>query len=139
MWVKLRIPVAPSTLAASQMSCGIDIRPASRITVQNGNHFQICEQMAVPSASQRSLSQDGPSTPNRLYSALLSRPHSPFSIQWIEMNVGSAGTAQGRTKISSSNFVHQPGYMKKPDSISAKNNLRFTPKARNSNVLTTVR
>ena len=69
---------------------------------------------------------------------LLSRPHSPFSIQWIEMKVGNAGTAQGRTKTINSAFVHQPGRMKKPDSNSARNSLRFTPNARNSKVLTKV-
>jgi len=68
----------------------------------------------------------------------LTKPHSPFSIQWIEMNVGNAGTAQGRTKISKSAFVHQPGRIKKPDSISAKNSFTFTPNARKIIVLTTV-
>src|SRR5438093_4354258 len=120
------------------MSCGIDILPASRITVQNGSHFQICEQTAEPSASQRSLSQDGPSMLNRMNSALLIRPHSPFSIQWIEMKPGSSGTAQGRTKIISRPLTHQPGRMKKPDNRSAKTSLRFTPKATKTKVLTTV-
>ena len=76
--------------------------------------------------------------PNRMYNVLLSRPHSPFSIQWMEMKVGNAGTAQGRTNTINSAFVHQPGRMKKPDIKSARNSLRFTPNARNSKVLTTV-
>src|ERR1700736_4900019 len=111
------------------------ILPARRITVQNGVHFPTCEKIAEPSASQRELSQDGPSTPNRIKSALLTSPHSPFSIQWIGMNVGSAGTAQGRMKIIRRAFTHQPGRMKKPDIISARNSLMFTPKARKIMVL----
>ena len=94
--------------------------------------------MAEPKASHRELSQDGPSAPKTIHKKLLISPHSPFSIQWIEMKLGSAGTAHGRTKSSSSPLTHQPGRMKKPDSKSAKNSLRFTPNARNSNVLTTV-
>src|SRR5215472_5893280 len=120
------------------MSCGIDIRPASKITVQNGSHFQTWEQIAEPKASQRELSQDGPSMPKRMNSALFNRPHSPFNIQWIEMKLGNAGTAHGSTKIISSALTHQPGRMKKPDNNSAKNSLRFTPKATNSTVLTSV-
>ncbi len=68
----------------------------------------------------------------------MSKPHSPFSIQWIEMKVGNAGTAQGSTKIISNTFVHQPGRMKKPDSISARKSFTLTPKARKIMVLTTV-
>src|SRR5215469_3041897 len=120
------------------MSCGIDIRPASRITVQNGSHFQTWEQTAEPSARQRELSQDGPSAPKTIHKKLLSRPHSPFSIQWIEIKLGNAGTAHGRTKIISSPLTHQPGRMKKPDSRSAKNSLRFTPKVTKIKVLITV-
>src|SRR3984893_16151811 len=108
------------------------------MTVQNGVHFQTCEKIAEPSASQRELSHDGPSTPNRIHSPLLTSPHSPFSIQWIEMKVGKAGIAQGSTKISSSVFVHQPGRMKNPDSMSARNSFTFTPNARKTAVLTTV-
>src|SRR5215470_350392 len=88
------------------------MRPASRMTVQNGVHFQTWEKMAEPRASQRELSQDGPSTPNRIHSALLTNPHSPFSIQWMEMKVGNAGTAQGSTKIISNALFHQPGRQK---------------------------
>src|SRR6202045_2446352 len=113
------------------------MRPASRITVQNGVHFQTWEKIAEPRASQRELSQDGPSTPNKIYSALLTSPHSPFSIQWIEIKVGSAGTAQGSTKINSRAFVHQPGRIKKPDSISARKSFTFTPNAKKTMVLTT--
>src|SRR5437588_6300633 len=92
----------------------MDIRPASRMTVQNGVHFQTCENTAEPSANHRELSQDGPSTPNTIHRKLLIRPHSPFSIQWIEMKVGRAGIAQGNTKTSKSAFVHQPGRIKSP-------------------------
>src|SRR6516225_4575096 len=120
------------------MSCGIDIRPASRMTVQNGSHFQTWEQIAEPKASQRELSQDGPSIPKTIKSALFNRPHSPFSIQWIEIKLGNAGTAQGNTKIISSALTHQPGRIKNPDNKSAKNSLRLTPNATNSTVLTSV-
>ena len=75
---------------------------------------------------------------NRSYSRLLSRPYSPFSIQWIEMKVGSAGTAHGSTKIISSALTHQPGRMKKPDSNSARNIFRLIATPRYSAVLTTV-
>ncbi len=40
-WANRRKPVAPSTAAASYSSCGIAIRPASRMIVQNGRFFQI--------------------------------------------------------------------------------------------------
>src|ERR1043166_8038766 len=107
------------------------MRPASRITVQNGIHFQICDQITEPSASQREVSsQPGPSTPKKTHSMLLIRPHWPLSIQWIEMNEGSAGTAHGSTKISNSHFTHQARRMKKPDISSAPNIFRFTPRAR---------
>src|SRR5712671_1007016 len=108
------------------------------MTVQNGVHFQTCENTAEPSANHRELSQDGPSTPKTIHKKLLIRPHSPFSIQWIEMKLGNSGTAQGRTKIISRPLTHQPGRMKKPDNMSARNSLRFTPKATNTKVLTTV-
>src|SRR5437763_16715603 len=94
--------------------------------------------MAEPSASQRELSHEGPSRPNTMYRKLLTRPHSPLSIQWIEMKVGNAGTAQGSTKISNSVFVHQPGRMKKTDRNSERNNLKFTTNARKISVLNTV-
>src|SRR5207237_10603971 len=110
----------------------------SRITVQNGSHLQIWEQTAEPRASQRELSQDGPSAPKTIHKKLLTRPHSPFSIQWIEMKLGSSGTAQGSTKIISSPLTHQPGRMKNPDNRSAKNSFRFTPKATKTMVLITV-
>src|ERR1700704_583204 len=108
------------------------------MTVQNGVHFQTCEKMAEPRASQRELSQDGPSSPKTIYRKLLTNPHSPLSIQWIEMKVGSAGIAQGSTKISSIVFVHQPGRMKKPDSSNARNSFTLTPKAKKTAVLTRV-
>src|SRR5438445_7945340 len=98
------------------------MRPASRMTVQNGIHFQMCEVMTAPSASHRELSsQPGPSMPKTLNRKLLIRPHSPLSIQWIEMNEGSAGIAHGSTKTSSRDLTHHPLRMKKPDSSSAPN------------------
>ena len=54
------------------------------------------------------------------------------------MKDGNAGTAHGSTKSISRPFTHQPLRMKKPDSISAKNSFRFTPKTRKSNVLMSV-
>ena len=33
---------------------------------------------------------------NRSHSTLLINPQSPFSIQWMAMKVGIAGTAQGK-------------------------------------------
>ena len=84
-WKNMRKPVAPSTRAASWMSDGIAIRPASRMMVQNGSHFQTWVTITAPRAIQRSVSQSGPVTPNRCQMMLFSIPHSPFSIQWIEM------------------------------------------------------
>src|SRR5215831_5187325 len=104
------------------------MRPARRMTVQNGIHFQICEVITEPSASQRDVSsQPGPSTAKTLHRTLLRSPHCPLSIQWIDMNEGSAGTAQGSTKISNRPLTHQPRRMKKPDNSSAPNIFRFTP------------
>ena len=54
------------------------------------------------------------------------------------MKVGNAGIAQGSTKIISSALVHQPGRIKKPDSINARKSFTFTPNARKIIVLTTV-
>ena len=49
------------SLRVVAISVGIAILPASRITVQNGVHFQIWDTITEPRAVQRSLSQDGPS------------------------------------------------------------------------------
>ena len=117
---------------------GLFMRPASRITVQKGVHFHTCAAIAEPSAVQRSFNHDGPSIPPRIQSALLSRPHSPFSIQWSEMKAGSCGTAQGSTNSISITLVNQPGRMKRPDSSSARNSLRLTPSTTKISVLTTV-
>ncbi len=83
--------------------------------------------MSEPSASQRWFSQDGALMPVRSQIRLLIRPQLPFSIQWIDRKVGSAGIAQGRMKTTSSALTHQRLRMKKPDSSSARNMLRFTP------------
>src|SRR5947209_17851618 len=110
----------------------MDILPASRITVQNGSHLQTWEHTAEPRASQRELSQDGPSTPNTIYKKLFTKPHSPFNIQWIEIKLGNSGTAQGSTKIISRALTHHPGRIKNPDNKNATNSLRFTRKATNT-------
>src|SRR3979411_880114 len=107
------------------------------MTVQKGVHFQTCENTAEPSANHRELSQDGPSTPNTIHRKLLIRHHSPFSIQWIEMKAGRAGTAQSNPKPSKRALAHPPGRIKKPDSRSARNSFTFTPKARKISVFTT--
>ena len=91
--------------------------------------------MIEPKASQCKSSQNGPSIPNTSHSRLLSNPHWPSSIQWIEMNPGNAGIAHGRTKTISSAFTHQPGRTKKPDSNKARNILTFTATAKYITVL----
>src|SRR6188474_645395 len=71
---------APSTLDASYSSAGIARRPASMISVQNGRLFQTCTSIAIDSASQRSLSQFGPSSAVRRKMIELMIPHSGFSM-----------------------------------------------------------
>ena len=68
--------------------------------------------------------------PNSFHNRLFNSPHWPSSIQWIEMKVGNAGTAQGKTKTISNAFTHQPGLTKKPDKRKARNILTLTPTAR---------
>src|SRR5665213_2600464 len=70
---------APSTLDASYSSCGIARRAAIRIIVQNGKLFHTCTVIAIDNASQRTLSQLGPSsavsTKISTYGASISAPH----------------------------------------------------------------
>jgi hypothetical protein len=54
---KLRQRPAPSTLAASYSSCGIDLSPASSITIASGNSFQTCTIVTLNSATFGSVSQ----------------------------------------------------------------------------------
>src|SRR5579862_3770783 len=107
------------------MSVGIAIRPARRMTVQNGKFFQICDRHADPNEVHREVSQSGAVTWKTSKIRLLSRPYSPLSSQWIEMNAGNAGTAHGSTKIISRALFHQPRRMKKPDSSSARNSFKL--------------
>src|SRR5438874_11924658 len=102
------------------------------MTVQNGVHFQTCENTAEPSANHRELSQDGPSTPNTIHRKLLIRPHSPFSIQWIEMKVGRAGIAQGNTKTGRTASATSPGAKKRPNAGRRGKGLRLTRNTRKS-------
>src|SRR6478609_4636560 len=54
--------LAPSTSAASNRSCEIASRPVIRISVQNGNDFQMWTTIAIDSARTGSFSQFGPSS-----------------------------------------------------------------------------
>ncbi len=71
-----RSPVAPSTAAASYSSSGIAMRPASRITVQNGSHFQIYATVTEPIARPPWSSHGGPSAWNKSHIVLLMSPTS---------------------------------------------------------------
>src|SRR3954447_18196563 len=90
--------VAPSTDAASYCSVGMDSRPATRISVQNGSDFQMCISIAKLRANVGSLSQFGPSSPVKWKMVLLITPHSGLSMKRTERMVGIEGTAQGRMK-----------------------------------------
>src|ERR1700676_4078022 len=68
--------LAPSTSAASNRTPGVANRPVIRISVQNGNDFQICTRIAIESAIIGSLSQFGPSSPVNLKISWLITPHS---------------------------------------------------------------
>src|SRR5437899_3275331 len=95
---------APSTIAASTISWGIDASPASTITVANGKIRHACTMMMAKSASAGSPSQ---------YSQPWSRP-AALSVQLITLNVESkihvqaiaaseTGTAQGRRRTKRAN------------------------------------
>src|SRR5207237_1017037 len=92
---------APSTIAASTISCGIDDSPASTITVANGKIRHACTMMIASSASAGSPSQ---------YSQPCNRP-AALSVQLITLNVESkihvqamaasdTGTAHGNSSTN---------------------------------------
>src|SRR5438309_2910814 len=107
--------VAPSTEAASYISAGIAIRPATRIRVQNGSDFQMWTRIARPSASAGLLSQFGPSAPVHRKICVLMIPHSGLSMKRSDRIVGIDGTAQGRMKSSDSHLIQVWVRTKKPD------------------------
>src|SRR2546427_2360781 len=80
-WNKRRQNPAPSTTAASTISCGIDASPASTITVAKGKIRQACTMMMAVRASPRAPSQ---------YSQPCSSPEA-LSVQLI--------TLKGESKI----------------------------------------
>src|SRR5947199_3723160 len=114
-------------------------RPAIRIKVQNGNDFQTWTRMASDSARVGSLSQFGPSSPVSRKIAVLMIPHSGLSMKRNDRMVGIDGTAQGRMNKSESQRIQARGCAKKPDSISARIILIFTPTSRNTTVFTAER
>src|SRR5664279_6570035 len=128
--------VAPSTDAASYISAGIAIRPATRISVQNGSDFQMWTRMARPSAMVGLLSQVGPSAPVRRKLVVLMTPHSGLSMKRNDRMVGIDGTAQGRMKSSESALIHGRVRTKKPERNSATPILRLMPTTRKTSVLT---
>src|SRR5688572_16993804 len=75
---------APSTDAASYSSLGIDMRPAIRISVQNGSDFQMCVSIASPRPIVGSLSQFGPSPAVRRKITEFTTPHSGLNMKRIE-------------------------------------------------------
>src|SRR3954466_7902373 len=98
--------VAPSTDAASYCSDGIDMRPATRISVQNGSDFQMCISIENDSASAGAFSQLGPSSPVSRKIVLLMTPHSGLSMKRTERIVGIDGTAHGRMNSTDRPLIH---------------------------------
>jgi len=139
MWVNICSRVAPSIRAASYRSCGIAIRPARRIRVQNGRYFQMWTVITEPKARCGRTSHQGASMPNQYQRMLLSMPHSEFSIHRNDRMVGIEGTAQGRMKMMDSQRIQGLVEAKKPDSSNARNSLRLMPMPRKIAVLITVR
>src|SRR6059058_4556085 len=131
--------LAPSTAAASYCSEGIERRPATRISVQNGSDFHTCITMENESASHGSLSQFGPSMPVKRKISELMTPHSGFSMKRTERIVGIEGTAQGRMKSTDSALIHHRVWMKNPESTSATTILMLIATTRKMSVLTAVR
>src|SRR4051812_41206581 len=111
--------VAPSTDAASYCSAGIDIRPAIKMSVQNGSDFHTCITIENVSASAGSFSQLGPSWPVNLKISVFTTPHSGFSMNRTERMVGMDGTAHGMMNSTDSTLIHQRVWTKKPDSTIA--------------------
>ena len=131
--------VAPSTEAASYCSEGIDIRPATKIKVQNGKDFQMCISMEKDKANVGSFSQLGPSAPDNRKIKELITPHSGLSMKRTDKMVGIEGTAQGKMKISEMILIHHRVCTKKPDKTIAKNILMLIPTTKKITVLTAVR
>src|SRR6478735_6969549 len=131
--------VAPSTAAASYCSDGMLMRPATRISVQNGSDFHTCISMENASASVGSLSQLGPSMPVKRKISELITPHSGLSMKRTERMVGIEGTAQGRMNSTESTLIHQRLCRKKPDSSSAIIILMLIATTRKTSVLIAVR
>src|ERR1700731_4382098 len=120
------------------MTRGIVMRAVRKFRVQNGIHFQIYAMTFDPSPSQRLLNHSGPSMPDSADNKPSTRPRSPISIQWNEMQVCTAASAHGKIYIASRILVHRRGRRKKPDSSKAKNIFMFTPRPTKTEVLTTV-
>jgi hypothetical protein len=70
--------VAPSTLAASYRSAGIDCRPPSRATIMNGTPSQTLTTIGATYAQNVSESQFGPWIPNSARNRLMN-PYSPLN------------------------------------------------------------
>src|SRR4051794_3973750 len=94
-------------------------RPATRISVQNGNDFQMWTVIASASARGGLLSQFGPSSWVSRKIVWLMMPHSGLSMNRTDRIVGMDGTAQGRMKIRDSTRIQSLGTTKKPDKASA--------------------
>src|SRR3954463_16822906 len=131
--------LAPSTAAASYCSEGIDSRPATRISVQNGSDFHSCSPFENVSASHGSFSQLGPSSPVKRKISELMTPHSGFSMNRTERMVGIDGTAHGMMNSTESALIHQRDVTKKPERTIAMTILMLMPTTRKMTVLTTVR
>ncbi len=97
----------------------------------------MCTSIAIDSASQRSLSQLGPSSAVSLKMTWLTTPHSGFSMKRIDRIVGIDGTAHGRMNSTDSHLIHGRAVTKKPDRNSATSILRLIATTRNTSVLTT--
>src|SRR5260370_16354616 len=91
------------------MTLGIVMRAVRKIRVQNGIHFQIYAMTFDPSPSQRLLNHSGPSMPNSAENKPSTRPCSPISIQWNEMQVCTAASAHGKIYIASRILIHRRG------------------------------
>src|SRR6202790_4204269 len=131
--------LAPSTSAASNRSPGIASRPVIRISVQNGNDFQICTRIAIESAIIGSLSQFGPSSPVNLKISWLITPHSGLSMKRTDRMVGIDGTAHGRMNSTDSHLIQERDCTKKPDRNSPTTFLKLMPMTRKISVLTAAR
>src|SRR5689334_25399637 len=107
------------------------------IIVQNGRLFHTCTIIAIESASQRSLSQFGPSAAVSLKMSWLMTPHSGFSMKRIDRIVGIDGTAHGRMNSTDSHLIHVRVLTKKPDNISATTILMLMATMMKTSVLTT--